>query len=363
MSRTRGFSLVELMVAITLALLVTSAVLSVFIGSRSAFQSTSGVAALSDSGRFALTFLETAVRDAGYMSCGSASRTISNLNPQPTSLYYAPGPSGNFPPMTGFEAANTSVGNTYAVSTTAGALTNWNPNLDAAISSLSGFSSGLPIKNNDILVVRSATPGSQPSYVTAIANNSISFTVDAQQSLQAPQIAIISNCGQALLFQITGIAGTTITHAAGGAPGANATAAFTTNPGVGSQVAPLSTTVYFIGKGADGDGALFSANMQINNTLQPNELVPDVEAMQILYGLDTTGTQTVSEYVTANLVPDFGSVMSVQVALLAAGPLGSATKPAAASTYSLLGTLVTVPPDTRTRQVFGVTIAARNALP
>jgi hypothetical protein len=103
--------------------------------------------------------------------------------------------------------------------------------------------------------------------------------------------------------------------------------------------------------------------MQTNNTFAPNELVPDIEAMQILYGLDATGAQNASQFVTADLVPDFGSVMSVQVAILAAGPPGSAATPPAAIRYNLLGTLVTAPRDNRARQVFEVTIAARNLLP
>src|ERR1700733_4381744 len=122
MKRLRGFSLVELMVAITLALIVTTGVISVFAGSRSAFQSTAGVANLSDSGRFALMFIETAVRDSGFMACGAATRTVSNLNPEATNLYYAPGPSGLFQPLGGYEAVNTSPGNTYAVSATPGAV-------------------------------------------------------------------------------------------------------------------------------------------------------------------------------------------------------------------------------------------------
>ena len=365
MSKLRGFSLVEFMVAITLAMVVTTAVISVFVGSRSAFQSTSGTAALSDGGRFALQFLENAVRDAGFMSCGNATKTVSNLNPQPTSLFYAPGPGGTFPPLGGFEAAGTSVGNTYTDSTTAGALANWNPTLDAAFSSLAGTapSPGMPIKNNDILVVRSAAQTSQPSYVNSIANGAVNFKVDAPRSLTAPHLAIISNCGQSMLFQITSIGGTTVTHASSGGAGGNATGAFPITFGNGSQVAPLAATVYFIGTGADGDGALFSADVQINNSLSPNELVPDIEAMQILYGLDASGAQNASQYVTANQVPDFSSVMSVQVAVLAAGPLGSATMPPAPIKYNLFGTFVTAPLDTRARQVFQVTIAARNALP
>ena len=62
MNRVRGFSLVELMVAITLALIVTAGVISVFVGSRSAFEATSGTAALTDGGRFALNFISNSDR-------------------------------------------------------------------------------------------------------------------------------------------------------------------------------------------------------------------------------------------------------------------------------------------------------------
>jgi type IV pilus assembly protein PilW len=170
-----------------------------------------------------------------------------------------------------------------------------------------------------------------------------------------------------LVFQVTGVAGNVISHAASGSPG-NLSATFPSQLtfAQGSQVTPLETTAYFIGVGADGDGALFSADVTSGNTLTANELVPDIEAMQILYGLDTTGTQTVSEYVTADHVTDFTSVMSVQIAVLAAGPPGSAQLPsasAAANTYNLFGTTVTAPKDTRSRQVFEVTVAARNSLP
>jgi hypothetical protein len=55
--------------------------------------------------------------------------------------------------------------------------------------------------------------------------------------------------------------------------------------------------------------------------------------------------------------------MNVEVAVLVAGPLGSAVAPTVANTYNLFGTVVTAPLDTRARQVFEVTIAARNALP
>jgi hypothetical protein len=56
-------------------------------------------------------------------------------------------------------------------------------------------------------------------------------------------------------------------------------------------------------------------------------------------------------------------VMSVKIAVLAASPPGSAHPAALPITYTLLGTQVTAPNDTRARQVFEATIAVRNSLP
>jgi len=107
--RARGFSIVELMVAITLALIVTAGVMAAFLGSRSSFMSTSGTAAVSDNGRFALDFLQSAVRGAGYMACNTTHSQLSLLNAGPSAVYY------NFgQPLGGYEATNT-VSNAYTV--------------------------------------------------------------------------------------------------------------------------------------------------------------------------------------------------------------------------------------------------------
>jgi type IV pilus assembly protein PilW len=364
MKRLRGFSLIELMVAITLALIVTAGVISVFAGSRSAFQATSGVANLSDSGRFALMFIENSVRDSGYMACGAATRTISNVNAEATNLYYAAGPSGLFQPLGGYEATGTSPASSYAVSTTPGAAANWTPALDGAFATIPAANTF--IANNDVLVVRSSATTGQPLYVTAVSSSD--FTVTSAGSLAVGQLALISDCVKSLLIQVSsltaGAPGEVVGHATGGSPG-NISTAFPSWVGFspGAQVTPLQTVAYYIGVGADGDGALYSATVAADNTLTATELAPDIEAMQILYGVDTTGTQTASQYVTADQVVDFNQVMNVEVAVLAAGPPGSAKVPTVANTYNLFGTTVTAPLDSRARQVFEVTIAARNALP
>ena len=362
MNRARGFSLVELMVAVTLALIVSAGVISVFVGSRSAFEATSGTAALTDGGRFALNFISNSVRGAGYMSCTTAPNMqgiLSAGSPLAYSFNEA---------LQGFEAVGTGPGLGYGVAsapvgdTTTG---DWVGGLDTALTS----SANPPVQNNDVLVVRSTLPNAQTVYVSAILDGASSFTVNTQGSLLTGQLAVISDCTKGIVFQISSLAppgaNAVITHNAGGSPG-NATATFPLSFSPGSQVTPVDTVVYYIGVGADGDGALWAldlnAGLNAGGAFNPSELVPDIEAMQILYGLDANKTQQVTEYVTANLVTDFNTVMSVKVALLAASAPGSA-HPTGAKTYNLLGTLVTAPNDTRARQVFEETIAVRNALP
>jgi type IV pilus assembly protein PilW len=356
MIRARGFSLVELMVAITLALIVTMGVLSIFAGSRSAYNSTSGTAALTDGGRFALNFISNSVRGAGYMACTTAPLLQGTLNagatPLTTQFTEALG---------GFEAINTAPGAAYNVAPSPvagdGNIGDWIGGLDAALT-------GQPVKNNDVLVVRSTLGNATPAYVSTIVDGAANFTVNAQASLLPGQLAVISDCSKGVIFQITGIApgaNPLISHNGGGGPPGNATSAFVPSFAAGAQVTPVDTMAYYIGVGADGDGALFVYSSNATGTFTSTELVPDIEAMQVLYGLDTNLSQTVATYVTANQVPDFNTVMSVKIAVLAASAPG-AGRPTAAVTYNLLGTTVTPPVDSRSRQVFEETIAVRNAL-
>jgi type IV pilus assembly protein PilW len=384
--RIGGFSLVEMMVAVTLALVVTAAVLAVFVASRSSFTATAGTAALADGGRFALDFIQNSVRSGGYMACNTTQRQLSILAAAPSPLY------ANFTQaLGGFEANNTKPGNAYTIQGPASSSSpvvadssapDWlSPTgvvpagLDPALIGIAppaGAAApiGQIIKNNDVLVVYSSLRNTTPAYVTAITGGASTFTV-VQGNLATGELAVISDCAKSAVMWISNYsAGTgTVTLGAGGWPN-NATASFPVSFEVGSQVTPVDATVYYIGVGSDGDGALFSYDLNGSGTFTASELVPDIEAMQVLYGLDTTGTQTVSEYVTADQViapaanppTNFNNVMSVKVALLAASQ-PQAVPIRAASTYTLLGTTVTAPADTRARQVFELTIGLRNLAP
>jgi type IV pilus assembly protein PilW len=356
--RQFGFSLVELMVAITLGLLLTGAVISVFIGSRTAYQSTAGVGEMADSGRFALNLIGESVRNAGNIACNSAmtatSQTVAGGNWFTATLQQG---------ITGFEANGTAPGAGIAlpVNPVVGAANNWTPNLVAQMTGAIPAGPGQPVQGSDVLVVASSVPRIAPVYTTAdVIPNAVNLPVTALPvALNTLAYAAVSDCTKSVIFQVPGAvaSGATAVTLNAGLPGVGFSA--------GAVVSPLTTTIYYIGTGSDGDASLFRLE-QVNGgpgfpVTGPEELVPDVENMQVLYGVDSNPpTQTATAYVTANQVGPL-NVVSIQVALLVASPPGTKLVPAPPP-FNLLGTAVTVPGDNRSRQVFYATINLRDAV-
>jgi hypothetical protein len=218
------------------------------------------------------------------------------------------------------------------------------------------------------------------AYTTNTATGAGAFTITGAVFTGANQVGAITNCVQTEVFQIASYAGGTVTL--GGATPGNTSGTLSSNIDftIGSQVVPADTIVFYIGIGEDGDGALFrwetNGGVLGDATYGVNaELVPDVENMQILYGVETAlsaGTQTVAQYVTADQVAntsitgDFNGVISVKVALLVASPTGAVQQPAAAaaSPPNLLGTpWALAKPDGRLRKVYEQTMFLRNMSP
>lgn len=367
MRRQNGFSMVELMVAVALSLTLGAAVVSVFVGSHNAYQSTAGIGALADGGRFALDTIQESARGAGFMECNHATSTTSQVllnsigSPLAYDFRYGVG---------GYESAGTGPGASFtlAASPVADATVgDWTPALDASFNA----ATNKQVKGNDILALRSSVPRGAPAYVNAdVPNGASSFTVSNAGNLQAAKLAAISDCTKSIAFQIgsvTGGAPATINIAgATGAPG-NSLAALPFGFSKGALVSPVTTVVYYIGLGANGYSALkrlelLNGNVNGAQIFTDEEIAPDIENMQVLYGVDTNGAQMASAYVTANQVADWNTVVAVRVAVLSASPAGSAQRPAVAPTFNLLGTTVTAPIDTRMRKVFDVTVTLRNAV-
>lgn len=91
--------------------------------------------------------------------------------------------------------------------------------------------------------------------------------------------------------------------------------------------------------------------------------------MQIQYGVSAPGGSTVQRYLDANAVNNlgagglgWGTVHAVRIGLLLSGQQGSGIKSNGNQlTYSVLGTTIKLPADSRMRQVFEMTVHLRNA--
>lgn len=372
----RGFSLVELMIALTLGLVVSGAVIATFVSIHTASRNTAGIGELADDGRVALDILQQTVRTAGYMACSTTLRQTETPGLNATPL------TGDFSEaLAGYEAApggtDTGPGTAVALPTNPpgdGTAGDWTTS--AALGgqldpSTLATASALPISGSDIIAVHTTYSQVAPVYANAAAGAN-SVTVVNTGKLTAGSIGVISNCGNSYVDRITGVGAGTVTFA-------QPIPAFYSFPG-GSQVGEVDTVVFYIGTGGDGDGALYSYSLAGNPTFQaPAEVVPDVENMQILYGVDTSGGLAATQYVTADQVPaavagnqlcnpgtpppgplDFNCVISVKIAILVASPLYATPPPKTAPKFNLLGTIVTAPIDTRMRKVFETTISLRD---
>ncbi|EQD61155.1 type IV pilus assembly protein PilW [mine drainage metagenome] len=108
--------------------------------------------------------------------------------------------------------------------------------------------------------------------------------------------------------------------------------------------------------------------------MELQELIPGVDNMQVLYGVGLNGQ--ITQYLSAAGVqalqanPPAGVtslpfnpwtiVNSIRIGFLIEGGLGSAAPGANPTTWSVLGTTITVPADTRLRHVFVMTTNLRN---
>lgn len=95
--RQRGFSLIELMIAVALSLVVSFAVISIFIGSRQSFRTQTGFSQVQEEGRHAQMLVNPIVRLAGYLPNPTLQPDPSNIF-KPTQFKQALGGTHNAAP-------------------------------------------------------------------------------------------------------------------------------------------------------------------------------------------------------------------------------------------------------------------------
>ncbi|HXH71466.1 MAG TPA: PilW family protein [Mariprofundaceae bacterium] len=335
----RGFSLIELLVAMAIGMVFMAAVVRVYVSTGDAYRKMEGVAAVQNDGRFIINFLQNIIMSAGYRGCAASGSVLNNrLNGSATYAY-------DFSvPLDGNES--TGVGT-------------WSPALDPALASA--------LSGSDVITVRGVND--YPVSVTAqMASLTSDLTVNALNNFSSGTILMVSDCaGNVDVFQKTNsfsaAAATSISHAAGGAGPGNSSGTLATTYGTSAAVAPVSTTGIFVAVSpTTGINSLYVIQPSSFGTTA-TQLVEGVDGMQILYGVATVaGSNTATQYMPADAVTAAGAwdnVMTVRVAVLVSSPNASTRTPDT-RIYNVLGVNYGPFGDFRERRVFTTTVTLRN---
>lgn len=353
----RGVSLVELMVAITIALIVSAAVTAIFVSSKKAYETQDKLARVQENGRFAMHYLMQDIRTAKHMGClkNVVGVVRNNLNTTANDFYFgsvtgtnAFGVDPRIQPTDPLALPIEGIDNYGTVST-------WSPSGSNALPT-----SPPPTPASDMLTIRRAVTVARVA--TPMAAETAAVTVDSVNLLQQNQIVLIANCNAGDVFQISGLdtATNTVQHGMTGdanfSPG-NWTAEFAKAYGNadGAEILQLVTRTYYVAPGASGAPSLWR---QENGT-SPVELVEGIESLQILYGVRNGPSKQPVQYLSAGSVADWGSVVSMKIGILARTSTQSFGD-MNTMTYNVNGATLGPFNDRNERRVFEATVSLRS---
>jgi type IV pilus assembly protein PilW len=300
---TRGFSLIELMIAMLLGLIVVAGVTSVFLANMSSYNANQGLSEVEDGARTAFELMSRDMRQAGLTGCNESESVVNVLN-NGTTLWYADwnNASGNGGPLRGFEAG---VDDPAVVS---GSASGNRDSTYASLHMLGASASALSMSLDD--------------------QNAATFTLnETTATVPLGTIMIVCNPDHAAIVQITGQSGAVLTHAVGTTPSPgncvkglgmpNGCVGNQVNYQVNAMLAPLQSVDWYVGPNGTGTNSLWrlapypdsSTGNIITN--KPSEIVRNVSDMQIKYLLSGS-----TSYVDATTVAgNWGNVTAIQVSL------------------------------------------------
>lgn len=328
-----GIGLVEIMISLVLGLLVTGAIVQIYLTTKRQNDMQTSLTGRQESARFAAQIIQRDAQMAGFRGCLRDLGTVANTLNTPTNFLYNYGQH-----VVGFENAG---------------------GLPGSITNVVAGTDVLTLRTLDdpgiVLAANMASSSADPVIVAGLA----------PQPLADGDVALVADCGGAAVFQVkTYNAATGALERVGATVPGNASLNLGRRYSAGAQVFRLRTTTYYIRESANGTGPALWRRAGLEPA---QELAEGIENMQVLYGEDTDGDQAPDVYRTAAAVSNWTQVVSLQVALLAAGTQDRVAD-ADDRTFTLLDETVdptvggTVPSDGRLRRVLTFTVAMRNRL-
>jgi type IV pilus assembly protein PilW len=349
-----GFSLVELMVAITIGLIIVAAASEIFLRSHATYQVDEGMARVQENARFAMDYLHKDIRMAGYLGCNSrlfADNKVNNIV-KPASQ------------VTLFNTGGLRGYRYQCTSSCSGNLSEWEPALPSEF-----FTNGEVKTQSDVIIINRGSDLDTSLWGNlAPDNGNIQLNNPSQirNEIAVNDILLISDCSGADVFRATNVgqgAQTTIAHSSSG----NTDSKLSKSYGPDGRLMKLVTRAYYVKDSAtDNEPGLYRKELGTGGALTAGqELVGGVEAIKILYGVDTAGTGSIAQFVPPNSVGDWTKVIGVRLGFIARTP-GTVDTQQDTKTYDLLGDttsgLDNFGPvnDNRRRRVFNETIRIRN---
>lgn len=350
-----GFTIIEVMVAVTIGLIILAGVSQIFLANRTTYRLQEASANVQENGRFGMAFLTRDVRMVGFMGCAS-SKTVAITN----NIDINKSSSDVDNTVATFDGTNTLRGYAYS-GTFPTELTNL------------GLSATSVVNGTDVLYLQRAencaggdivchnntnTSGKNCPGVTTGATNSAEYKIadNTECGIKKNDIVLISNCVTADVHGVTntpsGSIHVTIAHGAN----LNKSPKLANSYGDGSSIYKMTAEVYYLGFGVSGEPALYRRILR-TDTLQSEELVEGVYGMTIVYGEDTDGDTIANRYVPAANVTNWDDVVNVRITLHTRSLQDNVL--ADNDTYTYNGANVT---DRRLRRDFTTTIAIRNRM-
>lgn len=376
----QGLTMIELAVTLAISAVILAGVVNIYGNSMMQSKLTSNLAAMQESGRFALELMARDVRMAGFTGC----MTYDQADPQAdasTYMIYKRGVDNNAlyglagQEWNGSSYASTSLSPMVTTSTTRIGTNggSWTTSDNAHLASTYADA----IANSDVLQVwTSAEVGIDVSSYTASAA-AIELTVETGHAIKAGDVLMFTDCGKTFVAQVCAVTSTRLTVT----PGGSATCNNDFNVGGGKDVANLSAAngvgtygeslevytfrdaAFFVGKRDSGSATPPSLFRGVNGTAR--EMVEGVENMQVLYGVDMAhdagDLRTPDKYVTADQVGDrWGDVVAVRITVLMRS-FENVMGTAANTNYSFnFNGRTYTSTDGYLRQAYSTTIALRN---
>lgn len=379
--RWRGFSLIELMVAMTIGLLLLAGLFGIYINVAQSARSQAALALMQGNVRYAFEIIGVDHRMAGFTGSDDAipRSVVGTTTPQNVVNFAATSHLCPLVDLFGTKSCTDGAGPIVGYENTNP------PNVCTTTNTTPCYRTG----TDSLTVVRMDT---ENKYAVSTHTAGTSFTLPSPWPTSNPptagEIFVAADYTHAAVFQVRTATNPTVSYSTGTvSPGNSSTSLGIFGDINALSLYRLSGASYYIGRNPVGEPALYRDKLEkkvISSVptaaSTAEELVQGVENMQILYGVDTDTDDTPSSPAPPNRYPFLGdgSVNSYWNAdQVNAGTDGTLTMPTGSSNYwkrvlSVRITLTLVSGqnekvgttgDKLLRKSFSNTIAIRNRLP